>query len=191
MKLSTILLLTVLIIVTFSLFASNYILKLEYNKIDRTDPFWNYSTISEKPFKHLVIKGGYRGNMLFEPSEKNSVKMSQWKLKDFKNISTNISNDTLYINFPTDFLKEYTKNFYSPFTYEILIISAPEILSINGTDAKLTCKKMKQENYLINLNGKSSVELESSTNKIHQLDIVANDSSSFHYLAQKLEIAHY
>ena len=58
MKLSSRILLSMLIILIAGLLLSNIVLKKEYNKIDKGDLHWNYTTVLTQPFKYLKIDGG-------------------------------------------------------------------------------------------------------------------------------------
>ena len=69
MKLSSLILLITLSLLTVALFLSNVLLKKEYDKIDKSDNYWTYGKILEQPFRHLKIEGGnitniYSGNSL-------------------------------------------------------------------------------------------------------------------------------
>jgi hypothetical protein len=179
MKLSTILLIAVGILLTLGLVASNYLFKAEYNKIDKTDKYWYYSTLSEKPFKHIVIKGGYKGNVVFEPNTASLVKINNWDDADLKKIKVSVVNDTLSIQFPDTFLQEFINKYRDKPGFQIIRILAPELVSITEINGQLICKNMVQENYSIRLLGKSDLEIQSVNHQIANINLLAQDSSEF------------
>src|SRR3954451_10040283 len=96
---STILLATFLLLVT-ALFASNFLLKKEYDKIDKSDIYWTYGSILEQPFKHLVIQGGNLTHIAFEPSKKFSVRVFRmWKGLESEAVKAFVKNDTLFVSY--------------------------------------------------------------------------------------------
>src|SRR4051794_11808151 len=99
---STILLVTFLLLLT-ALFASNYLLKKEYNKIDKSDIYWTYDYILQQPFKHLVVDGGNLSNIAYEPSKKSSVRVfKMWRTTDNTGVTAVVRQDTLFLHFPKD-----------------------------------------------------------------------------------------
>ena len=75
LKLSTLILITMMVLVVISVFATNMVFKNEYNKRDKNDLYWNYDKILEKPYKYLKIDGGNITNIIFEPSANPSVRV--------------------------------------------------------------------------------------------------------------------
>ncbi len=55
LKLSTTILLVSLVLITIALFASNLALKTEYDKLDKNDKYWNYTTVLKKPLSMLKL----------------------------------------------------------------------------------------------------------------------------------------
>src|SRR5438270_9822950 len=101
MKVSSVILLVTFLLLVTALFASNLLLKKEYDKIDKSDIYWTYGSILEQPFKHLVIQGGNLTNIAFEPSKKSSVRVFRmWEGFDNKAVKAFIKNDTLFVKFP-------------------------------------------------------------------------------------------
>ena len=100
MKLTTRILIGVFIIMIASLLSSNMILKKQYDALDKSDIYWTYNKVLEKPFKYLNITGGNGTNIYYEPSNKPSVRLLQEWVNDHNGkIKTSIKNDTLFINF--------------------------------------------------------------------------------------------
>jgi hypothetical protein len=89
----------VLLILAGSL-SSNIMLKNEYDRIDKSDLYWTFTKILEKPFSHLVISGGNDTHIAFEQSAKPSVRLLQdWVKYHNGHIKANIRDDTLCIDF--------------------------------------------------------------------------------------------
>src|ERR1043166_213633 len=100
MKLTTRILLGLFILMIAGLVASNMVLKKQYNAIDKSDLYWTYNKVLEKPFKHLNITGGNGTNIFFEQSNKPSVRLSQeWVAYHHGSIKAEIRNDTLFLDF--------------------------------------------------------------------------------------------
>ena len=55
MKLTTRILIGVFIIMIASLLSSNMILKKQYDALDKSDIYWPYNKVHEKPIKYLNI----------------------------------------------------------------------------------------------------------------------------------------
>ncbi|HSU50873.1 MAG TPA: hypothetical protein VLJ41_09795 [Segetibacter sp.] len=172
---STILLVTFLLLVT-ALFASNLLLKKEYDKIDKSDIYWTYGSILEEPFKHLVIEGGNITNIAFEPSKKSSIRVfKMWDGFENKAVKASVKNDTLFVSFPQDVKDAGLKRYMSWKT--MVRIFSPELLSVNGHNTNFGMYKMKQKSIDINLSGKSKLEVESYLNTFDSLHIAQRDSS--------------
>lgn len=58
MKFTSNILLALLVLLVVGLLSSNIILKKEYDKVDKSDIYWNYEKILQQPFKYLKITGG-------------------------------------------------------------------------------------------------------------------------------------
>ena len=100
MKWSNRLLILLVILLAAGLLTSNMVLKNEYNKVDKTDNYWNYGKILEQPFKYLRIEGGNNTKIIFEQSPNYSVRvLNYWQRYHNKLISTFVKEDTLFIKF--------------------------------------------------------------------------------------------
>jgi len=98
-KLSTGILIIVMIFTVTGVFASIVTLKGVYDKLDKSDLYWNYNKILEKPFKYLKIKGGNVTNIIFEQSKNPSVRILNYWDPDDNAIKAFVKNDTLYLTF--------------------------------------------------------------------------------------------
>src|ERR1043165_300991 len=131
MKFTSKILLALLIILIGGLLSSNIILKKEYDKVDKSEIYWNYEKVLQQSFKYLKITGGNGTRIAFEQSTKYSVRILQeWKRYHKGEIKAHVTNDTLYINF--DFIPS---NLYEKWwmrnTTSVRIFS-PELLSVEG-----------------------------------------------------------
>jgi len=66
MKLTTRILMLMLIVMIGGLLSSNMILKKQYDALDKSDIYWTYNKILEQPFKYLDITGGNGTNIFYE-----------------------------------------------------------------------------------------------------------------------------
>ena len=176
MKVSSVILLVTFLLLVTALFASNLLLKKEYDKIDKSDIYWTYGSILEQPFRHLVIEGGNLTHIAFEPSKKSSVRVFRmWEGFDNKVVKASVRNDTLFVTFPGDVKDPNEKRYMSWNT--LVRIFSPELLSVNGSNTNFGLYKMRQKNLNIKLSGKSKLEVESYLNTFDSLHITQRDSS--------------
>jgi len=177
LKLSTLILITMMVLVVISVFATNMVFKNEYNKRDKNDLYWNYDKILEKPYKYLKIDGGNVTNIIFEPSANPSVRvLKQWRNFHKENsVSAYVKNDTLYLKFNNKYNNQGEKNWMQS---EVLVrLFAPQLLAVNGTETNFEMQKMKQKNFNISLKGKSRLEVESYSPDFDTLNVTQSDSS--------------
>ena len=176
MKVSSIILLVTFVLLVTAMFASNILLKKEYDKIDKSDIYWTYGKILEQPFKHLKIEGGNVTHIAFEPGNKPSVKVfKMWAGFDKKAVKAYVKNDTLFVKFP-DNITDPNERRYMGWNTLVRIFS-PQLLSVNGVNTNLGLFKMHQKNIDINMSGKSKFEIESYDNSLDSLHIIQRDSS--------------
>ncbi|CAN5214535.1 hypothetical protein BH11BAC6_BH11BAC6_04240 [soil metagenome] len=75
MKLTTKILLTMLLLFITGIVLSNMALKNEFYNTDKNDIYWTYGKILEQPFSHLVIDGGNVTKIAYEHSKNASVRV--------------------------------------------------------------------------------------------------------------------
>ncbi len=175
MKLSTIILLATFVLLLTTLFATNIILKKEYNRLDKSDSYWTYDKILEQPFQYLKIEGGNNSHIVYQQSASPSVRVSRnWTSFNKGSARIFVKNDTLFLKFPTSidvhdlgYLKWNT-----PFR-----IFSPRLVSIDGLNTNFELQKLKQNNITINLKGRSRLEVESYQNHFDTIHITQQDSS--------------
>lgn len=177
MKLSSVILLVTFVLLVTALFASNILLKAEYDKIDKSDAYWTYGNILEQPFKHLKIEGGNVTNIAFEQSKKSSVRVfKNWYGYVEKVVKAYVKNDTLFLKFPSTATKDpYEKNYLQWNT--MVRIFSPELLSVDGFDTNFGLFKLKQKSITIHLSGKSKLEVESYGHNFDSIYVTQKDSS--------------
>ena len=176
MKLSSKILLVMLIVLIGGMLSSNIILKKQYDKVDKSDLYWTYRKVVQQPFKYLKIKGGNITNIAFEQSHDCSVRiLEEWARYHGGSINAFVKNDTLFVNF--NFVPQNTFEKYWMKTITAVRIFSPRLLSVDGFDTNLEMFRMKQKNYTINLAGRSSFEVESMMPNLDSLNVSQKDSS--------------
>lgn len=166
-----------LLLFTVGLFASNSMLKKEFNKKNKNDTYWTYEAILIHPFKYLDIEGGNISNIVYEPGPTSSVRVFRdWDgFKDGR-VKAEVRNDTLFIKFSNQTKDQYEKRFLKSLT--AVRIFSPELISVKGVDTKFEMFKLKQKNISVQMSGKSSFEIESMITSFDAINISGKDSSS-------------
>lgn len=177
MKLTSKILLAMLLLFTVGLFASNSLLKKEYETKDKSDIYWTYDVILTKPFKYLDIEGGNVSTIAYEPGKESSVRIyKDWDGFKTGRVKADVRSDTLFIKFSNTNKDIYEKQFLRWAT--ALRIFSPELLSVKGVDTKLEMFKLKQKSISVDMSGKSSFEIESMITSLDSIHISGRDSSS-------------
>jgi hypothetical protein len=176
MKFTSKVLLALAVILIGALLSSNIILKKEYDKVDKSDIYWNYEKVLQQPFKYLKITGGNGTRIAFEQSQNYSVRILQeWERYHGGKIKAHVTNDTLYINF--DFVPPTPYDiFYIQRTTTVRIFS-PELLSVEGFNTYLEIYKLKQKSINVNITGRSKFEVESMFRSLDSITVFQRDSS--------------
>jgi hypothetical protein len=184
MKLSNIILLTSLSIGIGGLVGANYVMKKEFDKIDKTDPYWTYKKIEDKPFTHLVINGGNISNIIFEESPHFFVKvMNNWRGSNDGSVKAKVTNDTLYLDFTNRF-----QDIYEKFWLRDVVpvrISAPQLVSANGSNTKLVIDKFNQPELKIALDGDSKIQVNCFRTHFDRIEVNQKDSSLVAFTVSK------
>jgi hypothetical protein len=177
MKISSLLLLILLGIFIFTLLATDLQLKHQYNLIDKSDPFWNYTKLNKGTFHHLKINGGNVTKIAFIPSPHASIGvLSYWMEEELENrIKTKITNDTLFVTVESRIesrgVQEWMRN------HILITITCPELKSIEAFNTNLDVNKINQKTMAVDVTGKSRLEVESYSADFDSLLIHQNDSS--------------
>ena len=176
MKFTSSVLLVLLVVLVGELLSSNILLKKEYDKVDKTDNYWNYENVLQQPFKYLKINGGNGTTIAYEQSPKYSVRIQgDWKRYHRGEVKARVNNDTLYIDF------DYTPaNLYEKWwlrTITAVRIFSPELLSVDGSNTIFEMFKLRQKSINVNITGKSRFEVESMIPSLDSITIAQQDSS--------------
>jgi len=176
MKFTSKVLVALAVILIGGLLSSNIILKREYDKVDKSDIYWNYHKILQQPFKYIKIIGGNGTRIAFEQSENYSVRILQeWERYHGGKLQAHVTNDTLYMNFdyiaPTPYDFFYIKN-----TTTVRIFS-PELLSFDGFNTNFEMFKLKQKSMNVSLTGRSKFEVESMLRSLDSVTVFQKDST--------------
>lgn len=176
MKLTTKILVVLLVLLTSGLFASNLMLKKVYDNADKSDTYWTYGKILEQPFRHVKIEGGNISNIAYEQSKNPSVRvLKEWYGYETGAVKAAVKNDTLFIDFPASYRNIYEKDYFKYNTF--VRIFSRELISVTGHNTKFGMFKMNQRNLSVKLSGRSEFELESLVPSFDNLNVVQSDSS--------------
>jgi hypothetical protein len=176
MKLSTIILFSMLALFVIGMVTTNILFKRQYDKLDRSDLYWNYNKILESPFKHLKIDGGNITNIAFEQSKNCSVRvLDYWGGYQKDSVKAFVTGDTLHIKFLNKYDNLIEKSWMENNT--LVRLTAPELLTIEGVNTNLSMEKMKQRSYQVNLSGKSRLEVESDVHDLDRVNVTQKDST--------------
>ncbi len=138
------------------LFLSNYKLKQQFDKIDTSDPFWDYTVREAGEFHHVKIVGGNLLRTGIIAGDKNQV-MRNENLKDW--LTADIKNDTLYV----DFAKHVpvTREAESqPLSNFEVVIMMKELQSLNINKTRVELKVPTSDTLNIIARNNSSVDLD-------------------------------
>jgi hypothetical protein len=176
MKKSSTILVVLFVLFTLSLLASNIILKDQYNRIDKTDPFWNYAKLQTGSFHHVDLSGTNFTRTSFIQSPHGSVGALSFQEQMIRErFQTKISGDTLYVT---------SKNLSDPPNMRdwmkghiLIAISCPQLFSISLNNSNLDVFKLRQSNISVGMSGRSRMEIESSIPDFDSISIQQKDSS--------------
>jgi hypothetical protein len=177
-KLSTLILITMMVLIVLSVFATDMVLKDVYNKRDKNDLYWNYTKILEQPYKYLKIDGGNITNIIFEPGKKSSVRvLKQWRnFHDDTSINAYVKNDTLYLKLKFNNYKNINEKQWME--GQVLVrLFGPQLLTVDGNNTNVELQKLRQANININLKGNSRLEVETYSHNFDTLKVAQQDSS--------------
>lgn len=176
MKLSSMIILVLLVLYVTCIFASNIMLMKQYEKVDKNDTYWNFSKIEERPFKHVKITGGNFCRIIYEPGVRSSVRiLNYWHEYLERRVKTDVKNDTLFLDI-TDRSTQEGDSYW--LRSQVLIrIFSPQLLSIHAFNANLELSKLKQKTIHISLAGKSELEVESYISSFDTLYVTQKDTS--------------
>jgi hypothetical protein len=180
MKKSSLILLILAALFIASLIGSDLVLKNEYDRIDKSDPFWNYTKLNKGVFHHISMTGSNVTRVSFIPGPNSSMGvLNYWETQLRSRIESSISNDTLFIKFrertdPPD-IRNWMK-------YHVLVtISCPHLISVSGLNSNLDIFKLNQKGLSVSLMGKSAMEVESYNSDFDSIFVSQKDSSQLKF----------
>ncbi len=180
MKLSAKLLFTLLFLVMAGMLATNFVLKNEYDRIDKSNPYWTFEKMLEQPFRHLKIEGGNNNLVVFEPAPLASVRVDKkWIGPEEENVRAEVRNDTLFIRIPFKYDPDDAR--YRSGRQILARIFSPELLSIEGRNTALVMNKLDQASLDIRLSGKSTCTVESIRRSLDSVRIFQSDSTRLEF----------
>jgi hypothetical protein len=177
MKKSSLMLFILLGIFIICLIGTDLILKNEYNKIDKTDPFWNYTKLSKGSFHHLKLLNGNVTRISFIPSPHASVGiLSYWEHAADGRVQTKIADDTLYVEIGKkdegNGVKDWMRN------HTLITITCPELKSVTAVNTNLDVDKLNQKTIAVDAAGKSHIEVESYNADFDSISVRQRDSTA-------------
>lgn len=177
MKTSHILFLTTIsLFVTFTL-GINWILKSDFEKLDKTDPYVGFSSHPLKPFKYVKLHG--TGFGLTEIRTDKAPELKMIIAPNF--IDWKVSNDTLTIFYKPDWKRN---NMIIGSDYESrpsIYVFTPELAGITSDQIRSRVMRAKTPRLDIHQNGDGMLIMRSEISEIHA-NIKSNGYLRFHAL---------
>lgn len=180
-KWSSRLLVGVLMCLVCSLFASNIILKQQYDlvKDESTGDFKGYKKLVNQPFTHIKTIGGTVSQIRIESGNEPTVLVKNsgqnWTIMSEKIF---VKNDTLFVNLDKQGVNnEYEYNY--PSRSPTIIIKAPNIQSIDADNSDISVGIWQQKSMTVNLVNLSFFETVSLIEDLDFCKISMSDFSKF------------
>ena len=169
MKTSNQLLVGLLAIFFIAIGATAMVLKAEFEKIDKGDPYYGYTLENPPPFRAVRLTGNFQDLVQLQPSDTYEIRMHK-SVKD--EVHWNVQHDTLVVSF--DFPTRQQPAFYYAFyDHQVRVyIMLPDLSSLTaqGITAKLT--GWQQDSLQLMMQGTQRGLLLAESN-IHQLSATA------------------
>ena len=181
MKLSTKLLLFLLLTFMVLVVINAFSLKRKWQKIDKTNPFLNYEKLSERTFKFLKVNAadGVTGRVNILNMKKPQLYVSHnWAdMVNFK-----FKHDTLFV----DFLKDSEGKTFTYDKFEkLVIITCPNVHSIETNNVSVEIDSLGQDQ--IKLLGKGYGSYEFRKMKIRDFEIALSGNSSCNFYVPEVQ----
>ena len=178
MKLSTKLLIGLLGTMLVMMLISAFSIKSEFEKINQKDPYWNFQTLSEKPFKHLKVIGqkDATGKVNILENKNFAVNVAKNRASEVK---ISFSNDTLIVSFFKNALKE-TATIYDSYENFVTIL-CPEINSVKGETTFIRLDSLNQNQLTIEANKITTVDINRTQIPNLNIRLDKNSECEFRY----------
>lgn len=176
MKISTKILIGLCLFLVGGLFASNMILKKEYDNPNKKGRFGDYKTVLQQPFRHLKVENGKDyGVIIIMQGDKSEVRVPKtWTNFSLDTADKYVKNDTLFLKF-TEKEKPKSYSYSSSATY----VFAPEMLSVEGNNTEIQLAAFKQKTLDIRLSKNSTLDISREFSDLDFLKISLKDISQF------------
>lgn len=161
------------------LFLTNFNLVQEYNKIDLSDPFKNYVSLTTKPYSVLILSGSNGYPIEVRNEGGNGLKVLRSRVD---HVVQNVISDTLFIEFTgANISRQQSRETNTPPSIIIQRETLPEIIAadIHGKISSFVAQKMS-----LTLKGDALIEIKDShfkamdVNLSHQAQIEFSNRNS-------------
>jgi hypothetical protein len=170
----------ILFLTTISLFVAftlgiNWVLKSEFEKIDKTDPYVGFSSHPLKPFKYVKLHGSGFGLTEIRTDKAPEIKM----IIEPKYIDWKVANDTLTIFYKNDWKRN---NMIIGADYEArpsIYVFTPTLAGITSDQIRTRVMRVKTPRLDIHQNGDGMLLMRSEIQEI-KVDVKNNGYLRFH-----------
>lgn len=138
------------------LFLSNYKLKQQFDKIDTSDPYWDYPVRESGEFHHVSIVGGNLLRTKIIAGDKNQLVRDE-DLKDW--LTAEIKNDTLHVDFAKNVPATRENESQQLANFEV-IIAMKELRSLTINKSTVELKVPTSDTLKIIARNSSGVDLQ-------------------------------
>lgn len=178
MKISTKILIGLCLFLVGGLFASNMILKKEYDNKDKKGRFGDCKTVLQQPFRHLKVENGKEyGIIVIMQGDKSEVKVPKtWTNFSLDTADKYVKNDTLFLKFTE---KEKPKSYSYPGS--VTYVFAPEMLSVEGNNTEIQLATFKQKTLDIRLSKNSTLDISRDFSDLDSLKLSLCGTSQLNF----------
>ncbi|MCP9770035.1 hypothetical protein EGI22_19200 [Lacihabitans sp. LS3-19] len=176
MKLSTKLLLGLLLSFMILVVINAFSVKSNLTKMDKNEQFLNYEKLSDLPFKYLKVNApeGATGRVNILESNKSQLYVSHsWADK----VIYKINNDTLFV----EFLKDPEGK---PYTYDqfekLVIVTCPDLNSLETNNVSISIDSLRQDKLSLIGKGYGSFEFRKMNINDFDIDLESHASCNFY-----------
>lgn len=166
MKKSNIYLSVVGIVIITGMFITNSILKNEYQKIDITDVYKNYISVTTESYSVLDISGSNGYPIEITQHKTDDIKVLRSRLNHFKKT---LRNDTLFVEFTGSNIPMQQR--YNNDTPAGIIIHKNSLQSLISTNTHNKMSGFTNQNLEVTLFGTSLLEMRNSNLKTMKIDM--------------------